>query len=135
MAILFVSPKIRQRMFIRIIVAMTIVLLFVIFLIIFPPQFISNRYKNYSNGANVTPDLKINFEIVDSKQFKNLQLFSESQIEFSYIAKDKNGKQIIGIVLAANRNVAKMVVEQMNLTVLSLEEKNIGRSEPFSPYY
>ncbi len=136
MAILFVSPQKTQRMLMLIVISLLIVFLVGFSLTIFWPQFsFGNQDPLLNPTAYQAPDIQIDFRAVDSNQFKNLEVFSEVQIEFNYIAKDENDKQIIGVIMATNKDNAQIILEQMGLKASSLEEKNLGRNEPFSPYY
>ena len=135
MAIVFTSPKRRRRIFFRIIIISLIFLLFMIFLTIFPPQLKDETQDVSPKGVSDSSSIKINFDVVDSSQFKNLDLFSDVQIKFNYVASDQNGRQVIGSILAVNKDSAKIILEETGLNVSILEESDIGRNEPFAPYY
>ena len=85
MAIVFISPKKRQRMFLLLITALLILSLIIMSFVTFFPE-IKNKFQNVSTeGISQIPDVKINFSIIDSPAVENLELFQELQIEFSYI--------------------------------------------------
>ena len=135
MAIVFISPKRRQRIFFRGILAFLILLLFIISLIIFPSQFKNETQDIPTKVVFDTPGVVINFESIDSDQVKNLEPFLGVQIEFNYIAQDKDDKQVVGKISATTKDDAKILLEGMGFKVSSLQESNIGRNEPFIPYY
>ncbi len=134
MAILFTSPKRNQQIMIRVSLVVLIILLLGVTVILLPSQSLV-IISSTSIAPNNTATVKINFEVLDSNQFKNLEPFSGTQTEFSYIATDKDGKKIVGSMVAETKDAVKKILEQMEFKVSSIEEKNIGRLEPFSPYY
>ena len=134
MAILFVSPKKRQRAFLRAMIVILIGSVFVVALLIFPPT-----TKN-SSGDSLAQQpggsgLQIDFAVVDSDQVKNLRPFDAIGLEFSYVAKNKNGKQVAGTISASNEADAKKLLEGMGLAIVSLKQTYMGRNNPFIPYY
>lgn len=135
MAILFTSPRKKQRMFLRGITALLFLLLFIISLIVFPPDFKNQFDNNLPKEVFSAPDAAINFGILDSNQVKNLEPFGPVQTQFDYVAQDKNGKKIVGKILAASKDGAESLLREMGFKVSSLQEATIGRSEPFIPYY
>jgi len=110
-------------------------ILFIIPFIIFLPWF-NNESKSVFLQETFKPDIKINFNTIDSDQIKNLELFSEAGKEFTYIANDKNGKQVMGKISAISKNEVQTFLEKMGFKVSSIEETSIiiGRKEPFVPY-
>lgn len=135
MAILFTSPKKRRRIFLWSITLLLILLLFMISLIIFPPQFRNELQSTVPEGVFDMLNTKINFNIMDSNQVKNLDPFEDVETEFTYIAQDKDGKQITGRISAVSKIKAESILEEMGFKVFSLQESDIGRNEPFIPYY
>lgn len=93
MAIIFPSPKRKQRIFRGITILLLALILFVIPLIIFSPWF--NGSKNIILEGIYKPDIKINFDVMDSDFVESLEPFQVSD----------SG------------------------------ENNLGRKEPFIPYY
>ena len=74
-------------------------------------------------------------KIFDSDQFKDLQPFTQMQIQYSYRASDKNGKQQNGFITASSLQEARAMLVAMDLSVSELKEAEIGRDNPFTPYY
>jgi hypothetical protein len=81
------------------------------------------------------PKVNINMSVFDSDQFKNLQPFSEMETQYSYKATDKDGKQITGFISAVSKAQAQKILEDGGLMVTDLRELEIGRENPFIPYY
>ncbi|KKP42231.1 MAG: hypothetical protein UR31_C0017G0010 [Parcubacteria group bacterium GW2011_GWA2_33_14] len=134
MAIVFISPKKRQRMFLLLITALLILSLIIMSFVTFFPE-IKNKFQNVSTeGISQIPDVKINFSIIDSPAVENLELFQELQIEFSYIAQDENDNQVIGKIISSSKDGAKKTLEERGLKVSVLEEANLGRNNPFVSY-
>lgn len=132
MVILFNQPHQSRSALIVAVVLVLVIALVGIYVAILPPAFLT--------AINPVPapaqsNLSINFDAIDSGAFKDLEVFSEAQIEFAYIATDASGQKITGSIMASTKEIAKSMVEQMGFKVSSIEEKNIGRSEPFQPYY
>ncbi len=134
MAIVLISPKKRQKTFFWVIIFLFVVILIAVSLFIFIPSFRSQIIDIPDSGTYATPDIKLNFNIIDSNQVKNLQPFGSIETEFSYIAKDKNGKQVVGKISEVDRDSAQKSLEQMGFIVSSLQETNVGRTDPFVPY-
>ena len=135
MAIIFISPKKKQKIFIWLISIALILFLVTILFIIFSPGFKNETASIPIQDVLYNPSARINFDIMDSSLVKNLDLFEGMQTEFDYAAQDQNGNNAGGKVLALNQEDAKSILEKMGLKVLTLKESNIGRSDPFVPYY
>src|SRR3989344_6245752 len=99
MAIVFIQSKKRQKVFLWSIITGLVLILFIIPLLIFYPLFV-NESQNILEGGVLKPAININFSIIDSPQVKNLEPFLDIVTEFTYIAEDKNGKQVIGKISA-----------------------------------
>lgn len=74
-------------------------------------------------------------KIFDSDQFKNLLPFTQMQIQYSYRATTKNGKQENGFITAPSLEDARAMLVAMDLSIYELKEAEIGRDNPFAPYY
>lgn len=89
MAIVFTSPNQQRQTMARVMVV-------IIIMIILGGIGVVVSFELNGSTAVVAPvannSLKINFDIIESDQFKNLESFSGTQTEFTYIATDKNGK-------------------------------------------
>lgn len=81
------------------------------------------------------PKVNINLTALDSDQFKELEPFSEMEVQFSYSAVTEKGKNVTGIISAVSENVAQEILKAMDLTVIEIKEVEIGRDNPFTPYY
>ncbi|MEK7124545.1 MAG: hypothetical protein AAB877_02590 [Patescibacteria group bacterium] len=134
MAIIFISPKKRQR---KLIIAVTALLSLIVIAVFFTTFFPEIRDRIISipvTEVSDVPEIKINFNAVNSEQVKNLELFEEIKTDFSYTAKDKNGLQVAGTIVAISKNSALRTLRDSGLEVLTIQQANIGRKEPFSPY-
>lgn len=135
MAILFASEKKQKRRFIWAVILVELLFLFLISLFIFPPQIEDSLLNNGQEVYNGY-DAKINTSVMDSDQVKGLVPFLEGMnLEFKYIAKDKKGKQITGSVFAQNQDEAIKVIIGKGLEIISVEEFNFIKNDPFVPYY
>ena len=131
MAVVFISPKQRQKMFFTIITVIFLLFLIVIFLGVFLskpkevlPILIFNKTK-----------IIVNTNIFDSDQFKNLQPFMQMEKQYSYKATTKNEQLKEGFISATSSEQAEILLEDMGLDVSEIKELQIGRENPFVPYY
>ncbi|TSC95038.1 MAG: hypothetical protein CEN87_50 [Parcubacteria group bacterium Licking1014_1] len=131
MAIVFISPKQRQKIFFLGIIILFLLVLVVISLSVFlaktkevPPEQVFNR-----------PKINVNINILESNEIKGLVPFAEMETEFSYEALTEKGKGEKGKVLAVSIEEARKILEGLNLSVVKIEEVGIGRENPFEPYY
>lgn len=74
-------------------------------------------------------------KIFNSDQFKNLQPFTEMEIRYNYKAVTKDNKQVIGVISAVSSDQASEMLLSMGLTASEIKEVEIGRDNPFVPYY
>ena len=81
------------------------------------------------------PKINIDMSIFSSDQFRNLQPFPEMQTQFSYKAIGKDKKVKSGFISAVSITQARADLESKGLTVTELKEVEIGRDNPFVPYY
>lgn len=130
MAIVFISPKQRQKTFLIGIIFGIFLFLIIISLSVFfakpkevPAELIFNR-----------PKVNINFTALDSDQFKELEPFSEMEIQFSYSAVTKKGKEVTGIISAVSKDAVAEILKTMDLTMIEAKEVEVGRENPFIPY-
>lgn len=131
MAIVFISPKQRQRTFFT---GITVVfLLFIIFLSL--GVFLSGP-KNVSPALVFNkPKVNIDMSIFDSDQFKNLEFFSEMEMQYLYEATDKNNKVQTGSITAPSKEKAEEILKSRGLESIKIKDIEIGRDNPFVPYY
>ena len=130
MAVVFISPKQRQKMFFLGITVMFLLLLAVISLVVLlaspkevPPVLVFNK-----------PKVNIDMSVFDSGQFKNLQPFPEMEKQYTYVAVAKDGQTRTGLISAVSADQAKAVLTNIGLTVSDIKEAGIGRQNPFIPY-
>ncbi len=75
MAIVFQSPKKKQRIFFLLVMGLLVILLVVLALVTFLPE-LNNRFKDFPLEDTMSiPEIKINFAVMDSQQTQTLQLF------------------------------------------------------------
>ncbi len=131
MAVVFISPKQRQKMFF-----MGITAVFLLFLIIFSLGVFLSKPKEVSPVLVFNkPKVNIDMSVFDSDQFKNLQIFPEMETQYSYRAIGKDKKIKTGFISAISPDQAKTILESMGLILSELKEVEIGRDNPFIPYY
>jgi hypothetical protein len=130
MAVVFISPKERQKMFIIGITSVVGLFLIVVASIIFFAQ----PSKSVSNELVFNkPKVKINFDVFESEQFKALESFEKMKIQFSYTA-SRDGKTKEGYTSAVSIEEAKSMLEELGYSVSRIEEAEIGRDNPFESY-
>jgi hypothetical protein len=137
MAIVFISPKSKQRMFYVGIIMLLILFLIIISSIVFLPEFLNKNksipIKEILDKLDKS-DVVINFNIMDSDKVKNLDPFDSQETEFTYVVFDQEGKQITGSISAVIKDDAQKLLEGAGFKVSSLKEMDIGREEPFVSY-
>lgn len=131
MAVVFISPKQRQKVFLLGIVVMFLLFVVVISFVIFFAQPKEVSPTLVFNKPKVNVDMKI----FESDQFKNLQTFPEIQIQYAYTAIAPGNKTVTGFISADSTDQARSILGNMGLTVSTLTEVEIGRDNPFTPYY
>jgi hypothetical protein len=131
MAIVFVSPKQKQRLLIFVTIALFVVILVFITLFIF----LSKPETVLVEQSSQRPDIKINFEILDSEQVKNLSVVEKIEQQFSYKATDQNKKIVNGKVTAGSQIVAEEMLKNMKFSDIYVEAISPGRVNPFIMYY
>lgn len=129
MAIVFTSPKKKQRFLLWIIIIFIIFVLFAVFLIAFPFEL---GMKN--TEVFMVPDVKINFDVFNSNQVNSLETFEGPKTDFDYTAVNKNGSRVLGKVSALTESDARNILGKTGLTVIELKPVTTQRSEPFTPY-
>ena len=130
MAVVFISPKQRQKTFL-----IGITNIFVLFLTFVTFGVLLSGPKQVQPTLVFNkPKISINTEVFDSEQFQELQPFSEMQIQFIYEAETKENKAVEGFVTAESIDDAKKILEATGLEIISIKEAEIGRENPFTPY-
>ena len=131
MAIILVPEKKARGTFTWVVYAALPLVLAAISLFVFLPYF-QNTFPMVSDQGNTQePDIAIHFSALNSDQIRNLEPFDSNLIQFNYLAKDKNGKQVSGHVLADSNIDAKKILEAQQLQIISIEEAVVGRGDPF----
>ena len=74
MAILFVSPQKKQRSLMWSIILFIVFILLIVFFTVFPPEFLYSPKTSQVNFT--TPGVKVNLNILNSDQVRNLETFS-----------------------------------------------------------
>lgn len=131
MAVVFISPKQRQKMFFTGITAAFLLLILIVSLSVFfaKPKDISPALVFNA------PKVDINMDVFSSDQFKNLQPFGDMEIQYVYKAVNEENEQETGMIMAVSLEKAKDILEGIGLRVTELKEADIGRENPFTPYY
>ncbi|HQK63592.1 MAG TPA: hypothetical protein PLF16_00405, partial [Candidatus Staskawiczbacteria bacterium] len=132
MAVVFISPKQRQRMFITGIASIFGLIVVIIAAIVFfsqpgavAPELVFNK-----------PKVTIDFSVLDSEQFGRLNEFKQMENRYTYEATVlETNEKVTGFTTAASYDDAKKKVEEMGYRVDKLEEVDVGRTNPFEPYY
>jgi hypothetical protein len=129
MAVVFISPKQRQKMFITgITVGVGLFCIIITFIIFF------SQPKVVTQGLVLNkPKVSISFKIFDSDQFSSLEPFKEMETQFSYKATIDN-KEEEGYISANSIDEAKRILEELGYKVNQIEEAEVGRENPFEPY-
>lgn len=131
MAIVFVSPKQRQKMFF-----LGITILFLLFLLAVGLFVFLSPPKTYEpESVFIKPDIKVNFEILDSIEVRDRAIMGRIGREFYYVMKTLDGEEITGNIFAESFEKAEEVLKESGLILVSLEEAEVGRENPFAPYY
>jgi len=81
------------------------------------------------------PKVNIDMKVFDSDQFKNLQSFTEMQNQYSYKATNAKNASEAGFISATSPDQARAILESTGLKVSELKQTQIGRDNPFTPYY
>ncbi len=132
MAIVFVSPKEKQKVFLAGIIALVVLVMAVVAAIIILPSLINSNQNSPVGKTPVAPALVINLSVIDSAQVSSLQPFTTVQTEFTYVVKDKKGKQINGNISATSQQEAQSLLEASGFSVVSVSLTQAGNSEPFT---
>lgn len=134
MAIVFISPKKKQRVFFWGITMSLVSFVIIISVIVVMPELLNKTQIIPAGISYDKPFITINLDAVDSLQVKNLEPFVSLETEFAYNVKDQHGKQTAGNISAATKDDAQKLLEGAGFSVLSLQEVMAGRSDPFTSY-
>ncbi|MBU4204589.1 hypothetical protein KKE19_00195 [Patescibacteria group bacterium] len=131
MAIVFISPKEKQKVFILGIAGLFVLFVIVISLIVF----LAKPKEIPAELVFKAPKIRINFDVLISNEIRNLEFFPEMEKEFNYTARTESGQEKSGNISAPSSEKAIEILTALNLSNITLEEIKIGRTNPFSPYY
>ena len=131
MAIVFISPKQRQKTFFLVITAGLLIFLAVVAFGVF----LSHPEENQAQLVFNKPKVNVDFKTLDSAQFKELEPVSNMELQFAYRAEAKDGKLTNGLISAVSIEEARKKLESAGLTILNIKEAIAGRDNPFIPYY
>lgn len=130
MAVVFISPRQKQKKFFLAITALFMLVVAGVSLFVFLSQPSENQAQLVFNK----PKVDIDFKVLDSGQFLNLEPFSKMELQFAYHATDEDGKALQGFISAVSAEEAQKKLEASGLKVLDVRESAAGRSNPFIPY-
>ena len=130
MAIVFISPRKKQK----ILIFSTIGLISLILMSIGLGVFLIKPKIIPPEQVFTPPEIEINFEIFESDQLKNLEPFGKIETEFNYQGNTRTGEIQSGRILASSQEKAIELLEQFGLSGIILEEMPIGRINPFVFY-
>lgn len=131
MAVVFISPKKRQKMFFLGITA----IFFVFLLFVSISVFLAKPAEVAQTLVFNKPKVSIDLGIFDSDQFKKLKSYTGMEIQYSYKAVAEDNIIKTGFISAESEEKARTTLTNMGLTVSEIKEVEVGRSNPFTPYY
>ena len=131
MAVVFISPKQRQKMFfLGITVALLLFVSFFSVVVFFMPEKNADMALVFNK-----PKVTINMSVFDSQEFKDLKPFAQLEFQYSYIGFTKQNQPVQGFISAASIGDAQNILTGMDYTITTLQEVQTGRDNPFTPYY
>lgn len=131
MAIVFVSPRQKQRLFLTGIIALFVLILITISLFVF----LSKPNSSILSQSFKKPDIKVNLAVLDSDQLKYFSVAEKVDQQFIYKATATDGKIVNGKILAVSEVQAEEKLRNMNLSNITIEGTAPGRVNPFIIYY
>ena len=131
MAIVFISPKEKQKVFILGISGLFFLVLVLIGLMVF----LAKPKKAMVDQIFNAPEIEINFDILSSNVIKNLELLPVIKKEFSYTAQTSKKRAKSGVIIASSQEEATQTLITLGLSDIVLKEIGGGRDNPFTPYY
>ena len=115
---------------------MAITIMLLLFLIVVSiGVFLSKPKAVISTMVFNKPKVYIDMKVFESEQFKNLKSFPEMNNQYSYTATTKNNKPEVGFISAESIDQARDMLQARGLAVSDIKEVEIGRENPFTPYY
>ena len=108
------------------------VVLSIVSALVFLPE-LKNAPEDMPLGDFQTPNININFALIDSDHVQNLEEFTLIEANFTYVAQNASLRQVAGSIFATTRQEAEQKLEAQNLKVIAIQQAPVGRSEPFKP--
>jgi hypothetical protein len=131
MAVVFISPKQRQKMFF-----MGITILFLLFMGFISLSVFVAKPKEVSTGLVFNkPKVNIDMSIFETEQFRTLGEFTHMQNQYSYTVSTQDGKKKTGYIQAETLEEAEKKLIDQGYIVDEIQLAKIGRTNPFTPYY
>ncbi len=134
MAILFTSPKKKKRVLFTTVAIVLVLFLAIVSAVVFLPEFLNTKQPAPAQVSQSTQDSIINLHALDLDKVKNLESFPPLETPFTYVVQDQDGREITGSISAVNEDDARKLLEGSGLKVSSIQEANVGNSNPFDPY-
>jgi hypothetical protein len=131
MAVVFISPKHKQKVFFM---GITISLVaFVVLISLW--SFLGKPSTESTQTVFNKPKVSLNVAILDNEQFKATQPFDKIPLQFSYSARDSKNRVTKGLISATSEEEALKLIETgTGLNVSEIQEIGLGRDNPFIPY-
>lgn len=133
MAIVFISPRANQKMFLKS-ALMILALILVIALLTFSIMVFLGKDRSDGIVPLGQKDVAINFSIIDSPEVSDLKPFYILETTFSYVVTNEADEQIQGNISSVSLEDAKATLEASGFKIVSLKEMGTGRSQPFISY-
>ncbi|MDD3608017.1 MAG: hypothetical protein PHQ20_04495 [Candidatus Moranbacteria bacterium] len=129
MAVVFISPKQKQKMFLTGIISGVALFSVIIAILVF----LSQPKETYNEFVFNRPKVSIDFSVFDSEQFKNLEPFEKLKVQFYYEASIDNEKKE-GLISSSSIEDAKKELEDLGYRVTLIQKTEVGRDNPFENY-
>jgi hypothetical protein len=130
MAVVFISPKQKQKTFFMGITVVFLLFLFVLSLGVF----LSKPKEIPITMVFNKPKINIDMQVFDTEQFKGLEPFTKMELQFVYEVRRREEDPIKGFLSANSLEEARKILESLGFSILTIKEADIGRENPFTPY-
>jgi hypothetical protein len=130
MAVVFISPKKRQKMFFLMITGVVLLFLIIVALSVLLAEPEEIEQKINLKQANID----VNTKILKQKKFTDLKPFPAMEKQFKYTAKAQNEKIKEDFISASNIGEAQKILEEAGWELINIEEVGVGRNNPFESY-
>lgn len=131
MAVVFISPKKKQKSFLMAAAVTVGILVGIVMLWAF---LFSGPSKNDVVVTFNKPKITVNFSSLDNPAFETLENFEKIPLQFLYNALNSRGQTVQGVVSANSEPEARAIVEGLGLKVGQIRLVFSGRDNPFIPY-